>query len=103
MMLYRIRQRHNDPYLTGTGINADGSTEQLAAKDIELEPEDTTDVQGRDMPTHWSVKIPGKGIDVTVEALNAQAWMNLQIPYWEGPVQVSGSQEGVGYLEMTGY
>ncbi|MEQ4603253.1 MAG: lipocalin family protein, partial [Pseudomonas amygdali] len=25
------------------------------------------------------------------------------IPYWEGPVRFSGSQEGVGYLEMTGY
>jgi len=71
--------------------------------DIELEPRDTTDVEGRDMPTQWSVKIAGKHLDITVEALNTQAWMDLQIPYWEGPVTVSGSQEGVGYLEMTGY
>ena len=29
--------------------------------------------------------------------------MNLSIPYWEGPVAVSGSHSGLGYLEMTGY
>jgi predicted secreted hydrolase len=29
--------------------------------------------------------------------------MNLRIPYWEGPVQISGSHGGRGYLEMTGY
>jgi predicted secreted hydrolase len=55
------------------------------------------------MPTRWSVKIPGKGLDITVAALNPKAWMNLQIPYWEGPVTLSGSHGGTGYLEMTGY
>jgi predicted secreted hydrolase len=29
--------------------------------------------------------------------------MNLRIPYWEGPVRISGSHPGQGYLEMTGY
>lgn len=103
VMLYRMRHKDGEPYLTGTWINADGSTELLEAKDIELAPQDTTDVEGRDMPTRWSVKIPGKDLDISVEALNPHAWMKLQIPYWEGPVQVSGSHKGVGYLEMTGY
>ena len=26
-----------------------------------------------------------------------------QIPYWEGPVSLTGSQKGSGYVEMTGY
>ncbi|MDH0749231.1 iron ABC transporter permease [Pseudomonas sp. GD03842] len=103
VMLYRMRQKDGEPYLTGTWINADGSTEPLAAHDIELVAQDTTQVEGRDMPTQWSVRIPRKGVDVSVEALNPYAWMNLQIPYWEGPVKVSGSQQGEGYLEMTGY
>ena len=33
----------------------------------------------------------------------ADAWMGLSIPYWEGPVTVTGSHAGEGYLEMTGY
>jgi len=29
--------------------------------------------------------------------------MDVSIPYWEGPVGISGSHAGRGYLEMTGY
>ncbi|WP_299442525.1 lipocalin family protein, partial [uncultured Rhodospira sp.] len=25
------------------------------------------------------------------------------VPYWEGPVRITGSHGGRGYLEMTGY
>ncbi len=103
VMLYRMRQKDGKPYLTGTWINADGTTELLQRQDIDLKPLDSTEVDGRDMPTRWSVTLPGKNVAITVEALNPDAWMNLRIPYWEGPVQVSGSQQGVGYLEMTGY
>jgi len=42
-------------------------------------------------------------VDVTVTAINTDAWMATSVPYWEGPVRVSGSHNGVGYLEMTGY
>jgi predicted secreted hydrolase len=40
---------------------------------------------------------------VTVAAMNPAAWMATSIPYWEGPVRISGSHAGRGYLEMTGY
>lgn len=103
LMLYRMRQKQGEPYLTGTWINADGSTQLLSAKDISLSPLASSDVAGRKIPTRWSVKIPGKGLDITTEALNPKAWMGLQIPYWEGPITLNGSHKGVGYLEMTGY
>ncbi|SQF97546.1 lipoprotein [Paucimonas lemoignei] len=103
LMLYRMRQKQGEPYLTGTWISADGSTQQLSARDISLEPLTNTQVAGHSMPTRWSVKIPGKGLDITTDALNPNAWMDLQTPYWEGPITMSGSHQGVGYLEMTGY
>jgi predicted secreted hydrolase len=103
LMLYRMRQKEGEPYLTGTWIAADGSTEQLQGRDISLSPVANSEVAGRTVPTRWSVKIPGKGLTIVAQALNPQAWMGLQIPYWEGPIMLSGSHEGVGYLEMTGY
>ncbi|MEO0372573.1 MAG: lipocalin family protein, partial [Pseudomonadota bacterium] len=54
-------------------------------------------------PTQWRVRVPQKGVDVTVRALNPDAWMDVNVPYWEGPVTVKGSHDGRGYLEMTGY
>ena len=61
------------------------------------------DVGGRDVPTRWRVRVPEFDVDVTVGALNPQAWMDLSVPYWEGPVTVLGNRSGIGYLEMTGY
>ena len=103
LMLYRMRQKNGEPYLTGTWIGADGQTQLLKGQEIQLTPLASSDVAGHTLPTRWAVKIPGKHIDVTTTALNPNAWMNLRIPYWEGPMQLSGSHSGTGYLEMTGY
>ncbi|VVQ17481.1 hypothetical protein PS925_04307 [Pseudomonas fluorescens] len=103
VMLYRMRQKDGAPYLTGTWIAADGQTQTLRSSQIRLTPQDTAKVAGRTMPVKWSINIPDKHLDITLGALNPNAWMNLRIPYWEGPVRISGSHPGQGYLEMTGY
>ncbi|PTU02836.1 iron ABC transporter permease, partial [Pseudomonas sp. HMWF031] len=103
VMLYRMRQKDGGPYLTGTWIDAQGQAQLLKADDIRLAPQDTARVAGRKMPVSWSIQIPGKHLDIVISALNPGAWMDLRIPYWEGPVRLSGSHGGQGYLEMTGY
>ncbi|MGN7439606.1 lipocalin-like domain-containing protein [Pseudomonas lactis] len=100
LMLFRVREKDSDGYLSGTWIDAQGHTETLHNSDIQLTPLTTTTIDGRNIPTRWSLKIPGKQLDITTEAVNPKAWMDLGIPYWEGPVRFEG---GVGYLEMTGY
>jgi predicted secreted hydrolase len=100
LMLFRVRQTDGAAYLTGTWIDREGHTQTLHNADIQLAPLDTTVIDGRHIPTRWSLKIPSKQLDITTQAVNPNAWMNLSIPYWEGPVQFDG---GVGYLEMTGY
>ena len=60
-------------------------------------------VADRMIPTRWRAVLPDKGVDVTVQAINPNAWMATSIPYWEGPVTITGSHQGRGYLEMTGY
>ncbi|MCY1465250.1 Lipocalin-like domain protein [compost metagenome] len=55
------------------------------------------------MPTRWRVQVPSQGVDVQLDALEPKAWMHTSFPYWEGPVRISGSVGGRGYLEMTGY
>lgn len=103
LMLFRTRQTDGAPYLTGTWISADGQTETLHGAQIKLTPQDTAKVAGRQMTVRWSISIPDKHLGISLDALNPDAWMNLRIPYWEGPVRISGSHGGRGYLEMTGY
>jgi predicted secreted hydrolase len=103
VMLYRMRQKDGAPYLSGTWIAADGQTQTLSSSQIQLTPQTNAKVAGKSLPVKWSISIPDKHLDISLDALNPNAWMNLRIPYWEGPVRISGSHPGEGYLEMTGY
>lgn len=103
MMGFQLRQTDGSQYTSSTWIEPDGSTTSYADGAFSAQPLATSKVANRKIPTRWQVQLPARGIDVTVTALNTDAWMGLSIPYWEGPVTVSGSHKGRGYLEMTGY
>ncbi|WP_299153818.1 lipocalin-like domain-containing protein [uncultured Tateyamaria sp.] len=103
LMGFQLRQRDGTLYSASTWIEADGRTTAYPDGAFAAQPMTQSEVGGRDVPTTWQVQLPGRGVDVRVEALNTQAWMPLSIPYWEGPVVIEGSHTGVGYLEMTGY
>jgi len=90
-------------YTSGTWISADGTSEPLPPGAFQAGPLEISDVQGRRIPTRWEASLPQKGVSVEVQALNPQSWMGTSFSYWEGPVTVTGSHSGKGYLEMTGY
>jgi predicted secreted hydrolase len=103
LMGFRLRQDDGSYYTSGTWIGREGETVALPDGSFAATPLDTTPVADREVPTRWHVTVAERGVDVTVAALNPHAWMAVSLPYWEGPVVVSGSHAGVGYLEMTGY
>lgn len=95
--------RGTTDYTAGTWITADGQTTALPDGAFGATALAWHTTAGRNVPTTWQVTLPERGLDVTVTALNPDAWMTTSVPYWEGPVIVTGSHDGVGYLEMTGY
>ncbi|MBF9033069.1 iron ABC transporter permease [Rhodobacterales bacterium HKCCE2091] len=103
MMAFRLRSDTGRDYTTGTWIDADGSAETIPAGALTLAPGRTARVAGRDIPVEWTVTLPARGLDLAVTAMTDDAWMDTSFPYWEGPVTVTGSHEGRGFLEMTGY
>ncbi|WP_135504886.1 lipocalin-like domain-containing protein [Roseovarius aestuariivivens] len=103
LMAFELRQSDGTSYASGTWIEPDGQTTALPDGALQATPLAGSEVAGREVPTEWRVEVPGRGVDVTVRAINAQAWMEVTPPYWEGPVTVTGSHTGRGYLEMTGY
>ncbi|TNC74165.1 lipocalin-like domain-containing protein [Rubellimicrobium roseum] len=108
LMAFRLNEEGGDAFTAATWIAPDGTPTPFPNGAFAAEPlatSDVTDGEGaqREIPTRWRVRLPDRGLDATVEALNPQAWMATSVPYWEGPVTVTGSHAGVGYLEMTGY
>lgn len=95
--------RGGTDYTSATWIAADGTATAYPDGSFAAMPLGKSRVAGHEVPTTWRVRLPDRGVDVTVAALNPDAWMATSIPYWEGPITMTGSHTGAGYLEMTGY
>ncbi len=101
LMGFRLRGA-GAPFLSGTWIAPDGTPHPLSGDQIVLTPSREREVAGRRLPMRWRVQVPDRGVDVTLNPLNPQAWNGGSVPYWEGPVRAEdGAAEG--YLELTGY
>lgn len=103
VMLFRLRQKDGRNYFAGNWIDANGRSEPLAANAVTMIPTAFTDIEGRKLPTSWSVAVADRGLKIDSMPLNARSWMGTRFAYWEGPISFRGSHSGVGYLEMTGY
>ena len=95
--------RGDEDFTSGTWIGADGVAVPLDPGALQAEPLERFTVAGREVPVGWRLRLSERRLDVTLQALNPGAWMATSVPYWEGPVRVTGSHAGRGYLEMTGY
>lgn len=100
MMGFRLQQTDGNNFTSATWIAPDGATTPYTDGALITTP---LAVNDNDVPVRWRVELPAQDVDVTVQAINENAWMTTSVPYWEGPVTVTGSHPGIGYLEMTGY
>ncbi|MBV7314099.1 lipocalin-like domain-containing protein [Shewanella sp. NIFS-20-20] len=105
LMLFQLRSdADSEPHFyAGRLMHRDGSGRSLSADDIIMQAITSHDIQGKRLPTQWQISVPTEQIEIQVTALNPEALMPLSIPYWEGPVTIEGSHQGVGYMELTGY
>ena len=105
-MVYRLRRRDGarDAYDAGTWVYRDGSSEHLETSDFELEPLDFwTDEHGTQWPARWQLVLARHGLTLEIEPVLSDQLMRTTLRYWEGAVDVTGSVNGVGYMELTGY
>lgn len=103
LMLFRLRQTQGAPSFAGNWISQDGRSVALSPTSIDMTPTATTEVAGRKLSTSWRIAVRDRGLAIETIALNPASWMGTSFSYWEGPVSFTGTHQGVGYLEMTGY
>ncbi|AHM03413.1 AttH component of AttEFGH ABC transport system [Roseibacterium elongatum DSM 19469] len=103
MMGFGLREAGGGLYTSATWIEADGTTTAYPDGALRLTPLGTHSVAGRNVPTIWRLELPARDLNIVATALNPDSWMETSFAYWEGPITFSGTHEGRGYLEMTGY
>jgi predicted secreted hydrolase len=110
IMLYRLFDpRDGRAVLTSGTVAADGDLSVLDADDFTLDAVDhwRSPKTSRRYPMAWRVALPKFGVDLSVVPLmqdnEFDARTTTYMVYWEGPVRISGSHGGVGYVELSGY
>ncbi len=111
LMVYELRRDDGtpSPYSSGTMVRPNGSTEHLGSADLELDAagEWTSPDTGATYPSGWRLAVPSAGLELVVtpelEAAELDGRGSTGVVYWEGPVRVTGSRSGEGYVELTGY
>jgi predicted secreted hydrolase len=104
LMLFELRRKDGsiDPYSSGTFIDERGVPRHLRHEDFTL----TALSYWHQYPVAWRVRVPPLNVDLTSRAvMPGQELRSKQggASYWEGAVDYSGTEKGVGYVEMTGY
>jgi predicted secreted hydrolase len=104
LMLFELRRKDGsiDPYSSGTFIDARGTAKHLRREDFTLQPF----ALWHKYPVAWRLRVPALKIDLTSRAVLPDQELRAKQggpSYWEGAVDYTGSQKGVGYVEMTGY
>jgi len=102
------------PLIYGTWINGDGDYDRIDGSEIQLTPtgEWTSPHTGATWPSGWKLKIPTRGLQVTItpdvkdQELDTRA--TTGVIYWEGSNVVRGNLNGRpvrgdAYVELTGY
>ena len=116
LMCYQLRNSAGEasPFSSGTFVAEDGSTTALTSTDFSIEPLGEWKSAKTDAvyPSTWRVRVPGKGIDLTVVPVMKDQELDTRgttmIVYWEGSCYVSGSIHGQSatgraYVELVGY
>jgi predicted secreted hydrolase len=105
LMLYRLRDENGNATAasSATLVERDGRARTFASREIAIEVR----ARAARYPTRWSVRIAAAALDLDVAAevedCEIDGRASTGVTYWEGPVAVTGSHEGRGYAELTGY
>ena len=110
-LLFQLRgsatgEKAGHDFRHGVLISPDGGKIKLDPERIDLQVKGRGKVAGRLLPLSWQVHLPEIQRSLTIKALRPDQWMDVDFPYWEGVVTVSGEDagsRGMGYLELTGY
>ncbi len=106
LMYYQLRNKQGGTHAfsRGTLVEKDGSVHALLTSQVKLTPlRDWQSADGARYPVSWRLQVAEYGLDLEVKAAVDDQLMDHSVRYWEGAVDVSGSQRGRGYLELSGY
>lgn len=105
LMAFRMRLKDSQDFVTGTLINADGTTSTLPQHSLQLQPlgYEQDKIKDKQYPVQWSLSVPQYDIELMISPQKQQQWNEGRFQYYEGAINIKGTHTGRGFMELTGY
>ena len=109
IMIYQLFDSSGLPVLGSGTHTRDGLTSVLTAEDFEVTVTDhwVSERTGIRYPMGWLMEIPGQSVSLRVAPVIRNSEFDGRVTsymvYWEGAVDISGTQQGRGFVELSGY
>ncbi|MBY5991623.1 lipocalin-like domain-containing protein [Ferrimonas balearica] len=102
LMLFCLLPRSSgERHCDGSLIAETGEVITLVNERIQWDALAHVDLEGARYPVKWQITLPSHDISLQVATRSRDQLNRLGVQYWEGPVEVSGSVSGRGFVEMT--
>lgn len=103
LMVSQLREEGQRPYFIGSRSWPDGRVVKLDNNQIRMKPMHFYKVSGISFPLNWLIEVPSQGLKLQTSVVRQDQWLHFIFPYWEGPINVTGTHSGKGFMELTGY
>jgi predicted secreted hydrolase len=107
LMLYELFDMDQRKVMTAGTISNDKGSVPLKPSEVELVPGATWTSPKTNIPyvLEWSIKLPSGVLNVKPFVADSEfdSGGTTGNVYWEGPVKVTGTLDGQGFLELSGY
>jgi len=107
LMLYLLANSDGKTILQTATLSKGRDAKYFTQKDFKTTPTDywSSEISEHKYPVAWNITIPSEKIDITLKPKNKNSEFDSRATtyntYWEGPVSVSGSNKGKGFLEVS--
>lgn len=103
LMLFNVRHKIHGDFWSGTLVLESGQSMHLPPQKITTEIIETANIGGRAFPVRWRLSVPDHQLALVSEPIKKDQLHPGLFSYYEGAVRISGSDTGVGFMELTGY
>ena len=103
LMMFAMHVNNQPPYLTGTYITAQGQATTLKESDLSIQALGYERINKRKVPVKWQLDIVQPAMSLTIKPFKKGQWNESRFSYYEGRVEITGSHQGDGFMELTGY
>lgn len=107
VMIFVLRDYNGREVYIGGTYTIDNKTTKIAKSDLKMAALGywESPVTGTSYPVSWKIEIPGKDVSLMLLPIKRDSEFDARKSsynaYWEGPVAISGSHSGKGFLEVS--